>query len=76
MSNIQTFIENKMLGGYSLAVRDDWSFKIKRVNITEEEREAYEEEFEDKILTYSEFFDWWQNFIEGNNSKHNTNVKN
>jgi hypothetical protein len=68
MSNIQIFIENKMLGGYSLAVRDDWSFKIKRVNISEEEKVAYEEKFEQKILTYTEFFDWWQSYIEERNS--------
>ena len=69
MGNIQIFIENKMLGGYSLAVRDDWSFKIKRVNISDEEKIAYEEKFEQKILTYTEFFDWWQAYIE----KHNSN---
>ena len=67
MSNVQTFIENKMLGGYSLAVRDDWSFKIKRINISEDEKNAYEEKFEDQILTYTEFFDWWQAFINENN---------
>ena len=67
MGNIQTFIENKMLGGYSLAVRDDWSFKIKRINISETEKTAYEEKFEDQILTYTEFFEWWQNFINENN---------
>lgn len=64
-----------MLGGYSLAVRDDWSFKIKRVNITEEERVAYEEKYGEQILTYSEFFKWWQHFVEENNSKFNFNVK-
>lgn len=70
MGNIQIFIENKMLGGYSLAVRDDWSFKIKRVNISEEEKIAYEEKFEHKILTYTEFFDWWQTYIEEHNSNY------
>ena len=59
MGKVQTFIENKIIGGYSLAVRDDWSFKIKRVNITEEEKQAYQKEFGDEILTYSDFLNWW-----------------
>lgn len=60
MGKIQTFEENKVLGGYSLAVRDDWSYKIKRIHITEKEKEEYEKEFGEKILTYSEFMEWWQ----------------
>ena len=59
MGKIKTFIRNKLIGGWSLAVRDDWSFKIKRVNITEEEKDLYEKEFGEEILTYSDFFDWW-----------------
>ncbi len=69
MGKVNTFDENKLLGGYSLAVRDDWSFKIKRVHITEEEKEAYEQAFGDTIMTYSEFFNWWQNFQRNYNSK-------
>lgn len=64
MGKILTFEENKVLGGYSLAVRDDWSYKIKRVHITEDEKDAYEQTFGDKILSYTEFFDWWQKFYE------------
>ena len=59
MGKVQLFVRNKLIGGWSLAVRDDWSFKIKRVNITDEERELYEKEIGDEILTYSDFFDWW-----------------
>ncbi len=55
-----------MLGGYSLAIRDDWSFKIKRININEKEKVAYEKKYGNKIITYTEFFDWWQNFIKEN----------
>jgi hypothetical protein len=56
---IKTFEESPMVGGWSLAVRDDWSYKIKRVNITEEEKEAYEKEFGNQIITYDQFFNWW-----------------
>jgi hypothetical protein len=69
MGKIQLFVENKMLGGYSLAVRDDWSFKIKRVSISEIEKQAYENKFGEQILTYTEFFKWWQVFVKENNSK-------
>lgn len=53
------FEESPALGGYSLAVRDDWTFEIKRVHVTERERKLYEEEFGDKIIFYEEYFDWW-----------------
>jgi len=59
MGKVKTFIKNKLIGGWSLAVRDDWSFKIKRVNITDKEKELYEKEFGEDILTYSDFFNWW-----------------
>ncbi len=69
MGKVKIFEENKLLGGYSLAVRDDWSFKVKRVHITEEEKNAYEEKFGDTIITYSEFIEWWQKFKKDANTK-------
>ena len=56
---VKIFEESPMLGGYSLAVRDDWSYKIKRVNITEAEKEAFEKEFGENLITYDTFFNWW-----------------
>ena len=69
MGKVKIFEENKLLGGYSLAVRDDWSFKVKRIHITEEEKQAYEENFGDTIITYTEFIEWWQKFKKDFNSK-------
>ncbi len=69
MGKVKIFEENKLLGGYSLAVRDDWSFKVKRIHITEEEKQAYEEKFGDTIITYTEFIEWWQKFKKDFNSK-------
>jgi len=63
---IELFKENKIIGGYSLAVRDDWSFKIKRVNITEKEKDAYKRKFGSEIITYEEFFKWWLSMREEN----------
>ncbi len=76
MGKVQLFKENKLLGGYSLAVRDDWSFKVKRVHISEKEKEEYEKKFGDAIITYSEFFEWWQKLQKKHNSKFNTNAEN
>jgi hypothetical protein len=73
MGKVKVFEQNKLLGGYSLAVRDDWSFKVKRVHITEEEKEAYEKKFGNEILTYSEFFEWWRKFNLEHNSKFKDN---
>jgi len=66
MAKVKLFEENKLLGGYSLAVRDDWSFKIKRVHVNEEEKEAYIAKFGEEILTYSEFINWWEQFYKDN----------
>lgn len=66
MGKVKLFEENKVLGGYSLAVRDDWSFKIKRVHVTEDEKNAYIEKFGDEILTYSEFLNWWEQYYKNN----------
>ncbi len=49
-----------MLGGYTLSVRNDWSFKLKQVNVSASEKEAYENRFGDEIITYQEFFEWWK----------------
>ncbi len=56
---INIFEESPMIGGFSLAVRDDWVYTIKRVHISSEEKEGYVNEFGEKILTYNEFFEWW-----------------
>jgi len=61
-SRIELFKENSALGGYSVAVRDDWSFKIKRLHIIETERMAYEKQFGTRIILESEFMYWWTNY--------------
>jgi len=53
-----------MLGGYTLSVRNDWSFKLKQVNVSTSEKEAYEKKFGDEIITYQEFFEWWKSLRE------------
>ncbi len=53
-----------MLGGYTLSVRNDWNFKIKQVNVSASEKEAYIAQFGDEIITYQEFFEWWKSLRE------------
>ncbi len=61
-SKIELFNENRTLGGYSIAIRDDWSFKVKRLHISVEEKEAYEKKFGEQILLEKEFMAWWNTF--------------
>ena len=55
-----------MIGGYSIAVRDDWSLKIKRIHISDTEREAYVEKFGEKIILENKFMNWWIDFNPAN----------
>ncbi len=66
-NRIELFKENTALGGFSIAVRDDWSFKIKRLHITVEEKEAYEKKFKDEILLEKEFLEWWMEYKKSQN---------
>ena len=58
-SKVKLFEENTALGGFTLSVRDDWVYKIKKVHITTAEKDLYLEEFGEKIVTHNEFYDWW-----------------
>jgi hypothetical protein len=56
------FEECPALGGYTLTVRDDWSYKPKKVSVTPQEKEAYEKHFGNKLITYNEFMEWWKEY--------------
>jgi len=64
----ELFKENTMIGGYSIAVRDDWSLKIKRIHISDTEKDAYVKKFNQKIILESEFMNWWTEFNDINPS--------
>ncbi len=51
---------NPLLGGVNLALREDWGFKIRRVHITDRERDLYLKTFGEIIISQSEFFEWWK----------------
>lgn len=53
------FTENRMLGGYSVAVISDWGYRIRREHLTEEQREDYIKTFGNEIINVRKFNDWW-----------------
>jgi hypothetical protein len=61
MSNqIKIFERNTIIGGYSLSVRDNWVYKIKKVHLSETEKNKYIEEFGETIISYDDFFEWYK----------------
>jgi hypothetical protein len=68
-NKIEIFNENPTLGGFSIAVRDDWSFKIKRIHITAFEKEAYQKQFGETIMLERAFMEWWINYKQIQNSE-------
>ena len=53
------FIENRVIGGYAVAVQSDWFYRIRREHLTNEQRKLYEKEFGHEILSEKLFNDWW-----------------
>jgi hypothetical protein len=58
-TKIPLFKKNRILGGYSIAVRDDWNYHIRTTHITDREKDLYLNTIGEKIITYNEFIDWW-----------------
>lgn len=57
---IKVIERNRIIGGYTLSVRDDWIFKIKKVHLTEAEKDKYVEKFGEQIITFNEFYEWYK----------------
>jgi hypothetical protein len=51
---------DKIIGGYILSVKDDWVYKIKKVHLSESEKDHYLEKFGDSMITYNEFYEWFK----------------
>ena len=63
-ASVKVIDRNRILGGYSLSVRDNWVYKIKKVHINEYEKDKYLEDFGNKIITFDEFFEWYKKLKE------------
>jgi predicted RNA-binding protein with RPS1 domain len=61
---VKVIDRNRILGGYSLSVRDNWVYKIKKVHLNETEKDKYLEDFGEKIITFDEFFEWYKKLKE------------
>jgi len=57
---IKVIERNRIIGGYSLSVRDNWVYKIKKVHLNEYEKDKYLEDFGEQIITYDDFFEWYK----------------
>ncbi len=66
---VKVIDRNRILGGYSLSVRDNWVYKIKKVHLNEFEKDKYLEDFGEKIITFDEFFEWYKKLKENLNKK-------
>lgn len=62
MANKVKIIErNRIIGGYSLSVRDNWVYKIKKVHLNEYEKDKYIEDFgKEQMITFDDFFEWYK----------------
>lgn len=61
-TKVKVIERNRIIGGYSLSVRDNWVYKIKKVHLNETEKDKYLEHFGEQIVTYDEFFEWYKTY--------------
>ncbi len=61
---VKVIERNRIIGGYSLSVRDNWVYKIKKVHLNENEKDKFLEDFGETIITYDDFFEWYKELKE------------
>ena len=59
-NKVKVIEKNRIIGGYSLSVRDDWVYKIKKIHLTEFEKDKYLEKFGEQIIIFNEFYEWYK----------------
>ncbi|MCB2195519.1 MAG: hypothetical protein KQH79_06645 [Bacteroidetes bacterium] len=62
MSTQEIFFKptHNLLSGYYIPVRNDWNYHIQKRHITEKEKNIYQEQFGEEIISDKEFFTWWK----------------
>lgn len=45
--------------GYNIPVRNSWSYKLKKVHLSDKEKQLYEQKFGEKIILDTEFDEWY-----------------
>jgi hypothetical protein len=51
------------LGGYYIPVRNSWSYRLKKVHLSDKEKQLYEQKFGEKIILDTEFDEWYSSLI-------------
>jgi len=51
---------HSILGGYYIPVRNDWNYHIRKRHLTSKEKELFEKEFGEQIITDDQYFEWWK----------------
>ena len=49
---------HNILGGYYIPVRNNWNYKLKNKHLTDNEKEIYERDFGEKIISEDKYFNW------------------
>ena len=51
---------HNVLGGYYIPVRNEWNYQIIKRHLTQREKELYQKQFGEQIITDDEYFNWWK----------------
>ena len=73
--HVKVIDRNRILGGYSLSVRDNWVYKIKKIHLNEIEKDKYLEDFGEQIITFDEFYEWYKNLKQTSKDQISTEKK-
>jgi len=60
-----------LLGGYNLALKDDWGEQIRYMHISEEQKELYVKTFGEILITESKFLEWSDKYFKKKIDKEN-----
>ena len=51
---------HNLLGGYYIKVRNNWNYKLIKRHLSEKEKELYEKEFGEEIISDDDFYRWYK----------------
>jgi hypothetical protein len=57
---LKVFEKDRIIGGYTVTVKDDWVYKAKKIHLSETEKDLYLEKFGENSVTFNEFYEWFK----------------
>jgi len=51
---------HNLLGGYYIPVRNNWNYKLIKRHLSDKEKELYEKEFGEEIISDDDFYQWYK----------------